>query len=139
MPQTAIFLPVLGLIGWTLLVLLLIPYRRFRAAAAGRVSADDYRYGERESVPPEIRLANRAFMNLLEMPVLFYALALILYVSGNVDPQAVVLAWVYLGLRIAHSLIFLTYNHIFHRFLAFAGSNLVVLALWLRTLPLFVS
>ncbi len=137
MQQTSIFLPVLALIGWTLLVLLLIPFRRFSALFAGRVTADDFRFGECEAVPPDVRQPNRVFMNLLEMPVLFYVLALILYVTGNVDGLAVVLGWGYVALRVVHSLIYLSYNHVFHRFLAFALSNVVMLVLWIRVFLLF--
>ncbi|MCE1182779.1 MAG: MAPEG family protein [Rhodocyclales bacterium] len=138
MAQDSIFLPVLALVGWTLLVLLLIPYRRFRALFAGRVTAEDFRCGESDAVPADVRQPNRMFMNLLEMPVLFYLLALILYITGNVDAFAVVLGWIYFALRVAHSLISLTYNHVFQRFLVFAFSNIVVLILWLRTIPLFI-
>ena len=138
MAQDSIFLPVLALVGWTLLVLLLIPYRRFRALFAGRVTAEDFRCGESNAVPADVRQPNRMFMNLLEMPVLFYLLALVLYITGNVDAFAVVLGWIYFTLRVAHNLISLTYNHVFQRFLVFAFSNIVVLILWLRTIPLFI-
>ncbi len=135
MPQTAIFLPVLALVGWTMLVLLLIPFRRFRAFFSGEVCAADFRNGEYENVPAAVRMPNRMFMNLLEMPVLFYVLSLIFYVTGNVDPLCVVLGWCYVGLRVVHSLISLTYNNVLHRFFAFAFSNVVVLVLWLKLLP----
>ena len=68
-------------------------------------------------------------MNLVEVPTLFYVLCLILYVTGTVTPACVALAWLYFALRIAHSLIYLTYNHVVHRFAVFATSNLVVLAM----------
>ena len=132
MEQTAIFSPVLALVGWTLMILLLIPYCRFRATFAGLVSAEDFRYGESERVPAEVRLPNRMFMNLLEMPVLFYVLAIILFTTGKVDTTAIELAWSYSGLRVIHSLIMLTYNNVFHRFLVFAFSNVLVLLLWLK-------
>jgi hypothetical protein len=130
--QNAIFLPVLALMGWTFLVLLMIPFRRFKAAFAKEVCADDFRCGESDNVPLAVRLPNRMFMNLLEMPTLFYALAVILFLTHNVDALCVALAWGYVGLRVLHSVITLTYNHIFHRFLAFAFSNVIVLGLWLK-------
>lgn len=132
MNQTAVFFPLLSLMGWTFLVLLMIPYRRFKAAFAGGVTADDFRCGESDAVPAAVRLPNRVFMNLLEMPLLYYVLLTIFYVTQNVDQVCLYLAWGYVALRIVHSLITLTYNHVFHRFLAFAVSNLFVLGLWLR-------
>lgn len=132
MPQTAIFSPLLALIGLTSLVLLLIPIQRFRALFAGRVTAEDFCNGESAAVPADVRRPNRVFMNLLEMPLLFYVLTIILYITGNVEPLSVVLGWVYFGLRVLHAGIYLTYNHVFHRFLVFACSNIVVLILWMR-------
>lgn len=72
MNSSAILLPVMILVGWTLVVLLNIPFRRFRAIARRQVSAEDFRYGESARVPPPVSLPNRNFMNLLEVPVLFY-------------------------------------------------------------------
>jgi hypothetical protein len=71
-------------------------------------------------------------MNLLEMPLLFYVACLTLYVTGKVDAVAVYLAWLYFGLRAAHSLIHLTYNKVFHRLTVFAASNAVLAVLWIR-------
>jgi len=83
-------------------------------------------------VPGEVSLPNRNLMNLLELPVLFYVACLAFYVGGIVDVAAVVLAWAYVALRAAHSVIHLTYNNVFHRLAAFAASNAVLLALWIR-------
>ncbi len=130
--STGIFWPLMALVGWTFAVLLLIPYQRLKAAFAGKVVAADFRHGESPSVPAAVSVPNRVFMNLLEVPVLFYALCLVAYVSQNVSAELVALAWTYFGLRVAHSLIYLTYNRVFHRFLAFAASNVVLVVLWLR-------
>ena len=110
MTDTAILFPALSLVGWTLLVLLLVPYRRFKAAFAGQVTARDFKFGESERVPPEVSIPNRNFMNLLEAPVLFYMVCLTAFVTHNADAAAVTLAWVYFGLRVAHSIVHLTYN-----------------------------
>lgn len=134
MIQSSIFLPALALMGWTLAVLLLIPFQRFKAVFAGQVTACDFRHGESANVPAAVSLPNRAFMNLLEMPVLFYMLSIVSYVTQIVTPNTVMLAWVYFGLRVAHSVIFLTYNDVFHRFLAFAISNVVLLFMWIGVL-----
>jgi hypothetical protein len=39
------------------------------------------------------------------------------------------LAWLYFSLRIIHTLIYLTYNDVIHRFAIFAASNFVIVAL----------
>lgn len=49
------------------------------------------------------------------------------------------LAWVYVVLRGIHSLIHLSYNHVFHRFAVFATSNVVMALLWLNLLLALVA
>lgn len=130
MNNTAILLPVMTLVGWTFVVLLLIPFRRFRAAFQGKVSELDFRYGESKRVPGEVSLSNRNFMNLLEVPVLFYIVCLVFYVSGAAIASFMTLAWSYVALRVVHSLIHLSYNKVMHRLIAFAASNIVVIVMW---------
>jgi hypothetical protein len=132
MEAAQILLPMVGLAALTFVVLLLIAFARFRAAARGQVTARDFRYGESSNVPGEVSLPNRNLMNLLELPVLFYVVCLAFFVTGKVDALAVVLAWNYVALRAAHTVIHLTYNNVFHRLSAFAASNVVLLALWIR-------
>lgn len=131
---TDLLLPCMALIGWTLCVLLVMPYRRIKAALAKQVTADDFKYGESADVPPAVRIPNRNFMNLLEVPVLFYVVGLIAYVTQHVDATAVVLAWSYVALRVLHSLVHLSYNDVIHRLAVFAASNLVLAVLWGRLL-----
>lgn len=130
--MTAIFYPVLALAALTFAVLLLIPYARFKAAFQGRVTAKDFRYGESANVPPDVTLPNRNLINLLELPVLFYVACIIFYVTNRVDGPALTLAWSYVVLRMAHSLVHLTYNNVFHRLAVYAASNVVLLVLWVR-------
>lgn len=126
-----IFLPVAALALWTLLVLGLVPIARFRAAAAGRVSAHDFKTGESAQVPPDVSVPNRAFMNLLEVPVLFYVACIVAFLTHHVEGRLITLAWIYVVLRVAHSLVYLVYNNVMHRLAVFAVSNFVVVAIWL--------
>jgi hypothetical protein len=127
-----LLLPMAALIGWTLIVLLLIPFRRVRAGLAGRLTPEDFRFGESARVPVEVSIPNRAWMNLLEAPVLFYALCLATIAAQAVDAVAVALAWTYVALRVVHSLIHLSYNRVMHRLAAFAASNAALALLWLK-------
>lgn len=127
-----IFQPLTVLVFWTMLVLLQVPIRRFRAAFKGQVVADDFRYGESSRVPPEVSIPNRNFMNLLEVPLLFYVGCLLAFVTQHVDHWLMALAWVYVALRVAHSLVHLSYNLVMHRLVLFALSNVVVTVYWFR-------
>jgi hypothetical protein len=134
MNQTSVLLPMLALVGWTLAVLLLIPYQRFKAVFARQLTAHDFKLGESERVPAVVSIPNRNYMNLLEAPVLFYVVCLTLYVAQRADPWAVYLAWAYVGLRVLHSLVHLTHNTVMHRLAFFAASNAVLTVMWLRLL-----
>jgi hypothetical protein len=132
MDQARILYPMMALAALTFAVLLIIPYKRFRAAFAGRVRAHDFKYGESANVPGEVSIPNRNMMNLLEMPVLFYAACITFYVTKTADGTVLVLAWLYFALRVAHSLVHLTYNRVIHRLAAYAASNVVLLVIWVR-------
>src|SRR6185295_5050831 len=119
-----------ALVTLTFAVLLLIPVRRFRAGSAGQIRYDDFKYGESARVPPEVSIPNRNMMNLLELPLLFYVVCLLFYVTDRVNSTALALAWTYVALRIAHSAIHVTYNRVRDRLTAFAASNVVLVMLW---------
>lgn len=122
--------PLFALAVWTFLVLLLIAVRRLGAGFAGRVHVSDFRFGESAKVPPDVSLPNRNYMNLLELPVLFYVVGLLCFVTGQHSPLQLGLAWAYVGLRVVHSLIHLSYNNVYHRLAVFVLSNGVLLAAW---------
>lgn len=119
-----------ALVFLTFLVLVQIPLRRFRAAFAGRVKAHDFKYGESAQVPGDVSIPNRNYMNLLELPVLFYVLCTVLLVTGKVTAIELGLAWAYVVLRAIHSLVHLTYHNIWHRLIAFVASNIVLAGMW---------
>lgn len=131
MTQELIFAPMGVMALITFIVLGFIPARRFRAAAAGRVKADDFRFGESPAVPGDVSIPNRNYMNLLELPTLFYVAGLMYYVAGRLDQTALTVAWAYVALRAIHSAIHITYNNVFHRLTAFGLSNVVLMAFWL--------
>lgn len=131
MPQELIFFPMGAMALLTFLVLGFIPARRFRAVFAGRAKAEDFRFGESPAVPGDVSIPNRNYMNLLELPILFYVGGLMYFVAGRVDQAALIVAWLYVALRAIHSLIHLTYNNVLHRLTAFALSNFVLMAFWI--------
>ena len=70
------------------------------------------------------------FKNLFETPLLFYiaiTVALVLFIQ---NPLLDSLAWAYVMLRVVHSLVHVSYNHVVHRFMAHFFSTLVLWAMW---------
>ena len=131
MKPEAIFAPVGVLALWTLFILFLVGFRRVQAARAGRVPRNAFRMGESAEVPPDIAVVNRNFMNLLESPVLFYVACLVLFATRHVSTGPLVLAWLYVALRLLHSFIHLTKNRIIPRLVSFAAGNLLLIVMWL--------
>ena len=76
--------------------------------------------------------ASDNFVNLFEMPVLFYVAAFVAILADAVTPLALALAWSFAGLRAVHSLIQCSYNRVMHRFAVYSLSSLVLAALWVH-------
>lgn len=131
MTQTAIFVPMGALAALTFIVLLTIPIQRFRAAAQGKVRVSDFELGESASVPGWVALSNRNYMNLLELPTLFYPACLMFYLAHRVDTLTLTIACAYVILRFTHSAVHLVYNNVLHRLTAFALSNFALAAFWI--------
>ena len=72
------------------------------------------------------------YHNQFESPVLFYVAILLTLMLMLQDSVIVMLAWIYVGLRYAHSIIHLTYNRVMHRFTVFIISAVVLFAIWVR-------
>ena len=64
--------------------------------------------------------------NLFEIPVIFYALALVLFATGQVDAAYVGAAWIFALFRALHSAVHCTINVINVRFTLYAISTLAV-------------
>jgi len=132
MGQHLIFAPMGALACLTFVALVMIPIRRFAAVGAGRAQTDDFKFGESAQVPGDVSIPNRNYMNLLELPVLFYVACLMYDLTSRVDGYVLMIAWVYVGLRAMHSIIHLTYNNVRHRLIPFAISNVVLAAFWMH-------
>jgi len=115
----------------TFAVMTYMAYKRFSAGFAGRVKGSDFRYGETANVPPDVSVANRNFMNLLEAPILFYVFCLAAYATRHVTEFTLYAAWAFVGLRLVHTLFHLFYNRILYRFAPYALSNLLLAGCWL--------
>ena len=74
--------------------------------------------------------ASDHFMNLFEMPVLFYVLVMLLWGMDLVDGAQLTLAVVFVALRYVHSVVHLTYNRVMHRFFFYLASSLALWAMW---------
>jgi hypothetical protein len=77
--------------------------------------------------PPAVSSPSDNLKNLFEMPAVFYALVLYLYVTGEVDATYIAAAWVFVAFRALHSLVHCTVNIVMLRFWLYFVSTV---ALW---------
>ena len=70
------------------------------------------------------------FRNLFELPVLFYLALVVAAITSQVTWATLGLAWMFVALRIAHSVIQCSYNKVMHRFKVYFAGGVALWALW---------
>jgi hypothetical protein len=128
MSQTAIFGPFFAMIFLTLVVWVYmyarrIPFIRRSNLTPGQLTPLEFARIQ----PPAVSNPSDNLKNLFEIPVLFYALTLHLYVTHQVDVVFLAAAWVFVAFRALHSLVHCTVNVVIVRFWLYCVSTL---ALW---------
>jgi hypothetical protein len=126
--QSQIFGPFFATMGLTLVVWILMYVRRIRFLTQNEIDPKDLeRPGAlAELSPPSVSNPSDNLKNLFELPVLFYALCLFLFVTQQVDALHVGAAWVFVGFRVLHSAVHCTFNLVMLRFSLYLVSALAV-------------
>lgn len=120
--------PVVALVIWSLIMLIWLYATRIPAMSKAKVKPGEATK-EQMAALPSANVANN-YNHLMEQPTLFYALAFSLQLLGQGDhPINIGLAWLYVVIRIVHSLLQATVNFIPLRFLIFMLGSLVLMAL----------
>ena len=131
----AILTPVLALITWTLVIWVWMYALRIPAIKSANIDPQDAVYpGSLNVLPDHVRRVADNYNHLHEQPTIFYALAFYTLLAGNVNDTTVGLAWLYVCIRIIHSLVQCTVNKVMIRFPVFALSSLVLVALTAKNL-----
>jgi len=76
--------------------------------------------------PPAVNNPSENFKNLFEIPVLFYALALYLFATSQVDGAYLTAAWIFVAFRALHSLVHCTVNVVMLRFYLYLVATVAV-------------
>jgi hypothetical protein len=80
-------------------------------------------------IPDKVNWKSHNYTHLMEQPTLFYATVVILGVTGAGDGMNLMLAWSYVGLRTAHSVVQAVWNRVSVRFALFSVSTLALVLL----------
>lgn len=128
--------PVIALAAWTM-VMWAWMYRT-RIPELDRAKLDDAALSTLTKekldalLPPKVQWKAHNYNHLHEAPTVFYAVALVLALVGQGDGLSALLAWLYVVLRIVHSLVQAIANRVKLRFAVFGLSSLVLIALIVR-------
>ena len=134
MEQTAIFGPFFATMLLTLVVWVYMYARRIRFITATGLTPRQLAVpGELARLsPPAVSNPSDNLKNLFEMPVLFYALSLYLFVTDQTDGVYVAAAWVFVTFRVLHSAMHCTLNIVMIRFYLYLISTLAVWFMLIR-------
>jgi hypothetical protein len=126
--------PVVALLAWTMVMWVWMYATRIPAMNKAGIKPDDARNtGALDTVLPEqVQWKANNYNHLHEAPTLFYAVAIVLAIIGQGDGLNATIAWAYVGLRVAHSIVQATINRVAIRFGLFALSSLALMALILH-------
>jgi hypothetical protein len=129
--HSPILAPVVALVAWSMVMWTWMYVTRIPAIRRARMRLDPAapRGEQMSTLPAEVRWKADNYNHLMEQPTLFYAVALSLALLDRGAGANLALAWAYVALRVAHSLVQATWNKIEVRFGLFFLSSLALLVL----------
>lgn len=138
MTQESIFSPFFATIFLTLGVWIYMYIRRINFINSQKFNPQDL-VGTNALArlsPPKVSNPSDNLKNLFEIPVIFYALVLYLFVTQQVDSVYLYAAWIFVIFRVLHSIVHCTFNRIMLRFYLYF---LATLAVWFMALRAAVA
>lgn len=128
--------PVIALAAWTMTMWVWMYATRIPAIGAAKIDLDEMVRDPATSLddvlPVGVQWKAHNYNHLHEAPTVFYAVAIVLAIIGQGDGLNTQLAWAYVVIRIAHSIVQATVNRVMWRFVLFVLSSLVLIALVVR-------
>jgi hypothetical protein len=128
--------PVVTLAAWTLvmwawMIAARLPALRKAGIDMGKLTGGKGSDADRV-LPGPAQWPSHNYNHLMEQPTIFYAVVLTMALAGGGHTINVWLAWGYVGLRIAHSIVQASWNRVMVRFALFLLSTLCLIALTLH-------
>lgn len=129
MNSPQILQPMLAMMALTAIVWFVLYARRLPAMRKVGLSSQEYTTPDKGAalLPESVSYPAHNFRNLFELPVIFYALCLYLFVTATATQADLIAAWLFVCFRAVHSLVHSTVNIVIARFFAYLAATL---ALW---------
>ena len=138
--QAQILAPAAVLIAWSLVMLLWMAFTRFPAMKKTGMDLGNAKPGGRGQdlegvLPDKVQWKAHNYAHLMEQPTIFYPAVVILALLGATATDVLV-AWIYVGLRIVHSVWQATVNTVTIRFPLFILATIALAWLAYRAVAL---
>ncbi|HRF07366.1 MAG TPA: MAPEG family protein [Xanthobacteraceae bacterium] len=133
MTTFAVLAPLLAQVFITFLLMFGMVITRRRAVMDKQVDPKDLALRGANPWPRQAAQFGDAYQNSLELPVVFYALVIVAFVTKEADVVFVVLSWIFVLCRIVQAYVHTTSNIRKYRSLAFRGGAAVlfIMLIWL--------
>ena len=143
MQPSPIFGPIVALVAWSLVMMLWMAATRLPAMSRKGIRIGTLVGGRGADLDgvleDSIQWKSHNYAHLMEQPTIFYAVALSLALMDQGDGLNLTLAWVYVGLRIAHSLVQAIFNRVLVRFQLFLLSSLALVGLTIHAAAVLLN
>ena len=125
-----VLLPLFVEVALTFVLLFWMAFLRVPAVNRGEVKAADIALRE-PNWPRRTLQVQNAYQNQLELPVLFYVLTILVLMTKFADLLFVILAWVFVVLRLMQAYVHVTDNNLKLRGSFFGAGAIVLVVMWL--------
>jgi len=130
MAAQAILLPLFVEVILTFALLFWLAPLRARNFATGAVRREDIALREQKWPQQTLQVGN-SFSNQFELPVLFYVLTILAFVTRLAGILFVMLAWIFVLFRLLHAFVHVTSNNVQRRGVLFIVSAVVLAVMWI--------
>ncbi len=125
-----VLLPLFAQVALTIVLLFWMGTARVGAIKRKETRMSDVALGQL-NWPPRVQQISNCYASQFQVPVLFYVLFILVIVTRHADLLFVVLAWVFVLMRVLHAYIHTGTNYVPHRFNAFLAGVVVLLVMWI--------
>jgi hypothetical protein len=125
-----VLLPVFVQVALTFALLLWMARERTSSVSRGETRIRDIALRQ-PAWPEQATKISNCYDSQFQLPLLFYVLVILAWVTRQADLIFVVMAWIFVLARLAHAYVHTTSNHVPTRFWVFAVGMLVLLLMWI--------
>ena|SRR6187399_665071 len=124
-----VLLPVFVQVALTFALLFWMASVRRGSVSRGETKIRDIALGQ-PNWPDQPTQISNSYNSQFQVPLLFYVVVILAWVTRQADVIFVVLEWMFVVLRIGHASVHTTSNHVPTRFKVFAAGIFVLLIMW---------